>query len=139
MDQIIESFINKIKGTFTSSALQTSGMHFETWSSSKPVIQPFNEMGWGLPVRERTRFTDNWRKLLYDIFIQEEESWKKDFPTGSSLTNKEKFKEEYVTSQQIKSLFSRWSQLKQKGKLIDAENSEEPEDDSYLSYQGKSF
>ena len=53
---------------------------------------------------------------------------KKDFPTGSSLTNKEKFKEEYVTSQQIKSLFSRWSQLKQKGKLIDAENSEEPED-----------
>ena len=44
-----------------------------------------------------------------------------------------------MTSQQIKSLFSRWSQLKQKGKLIDAENSEEPEDDSYLSYQGKSF
>ena len=37
-----------------------------------------------------------------------------------------------MTSQQIKALFSRWSQLEQKGKLIDVENSKEHEDDSYL-------
>ena len=43
-----------------------------------------------------------------------------------------------MTSQQIKSLFSGWGQLKQKGKLklIDVENSKESKDDSYLSYQG---
>ena len=42
-------------------------------------------MGWGLPVRERTRFTANRRKLLYDIFIQEEESWKKISPQEAHL------------------------------------------------------
>ena len=137
MDQIKESFINRMKGTITSSSLQTSSIHFETSSSCKPVIQPFHEMGWSLPVRKRTRFTDKQRKLLYDIFIQGEESGKKVSPHQAHLQIRKSLKpEEYVTSQQIKSLFSRWSQLKQKGKLTDVEDSKEPKDDSYLSYQG---
>ena len=45
MNQIKESFINRMKGTITSPALQTSSIHFETSSFSKPVIRPFNEMG----------------------------------------------------------------------------------------------
>ena len=55
-------------------------------------MQPFDEMGQGLPVRKRTRFTDKQRKLLYDIFTHGEESGKKGFPTASSLTAKKKFK-----------------------------------------------
>ena len=78
--------------------------------------------------------------MQYDIFTHGEESGKKGFPTASSFTAKKNLKpKEYVTSQQIESLFTRWNQLKQKGKLIDVENSKEPEDDNYLSYQGKSF
>ena len=122
-----------MKGTITSSPMQTSSIHFETSSSSKPVMQPVNELGWGLPVRRRTIFTDKQRKLLYDIFIEREESGKKVFPQEAHLQIRKSLKpEEYVTSQQIKSLFSRWSQLEQKGKLIDVENSKEHEDDSYL-------
>ena len=94
-------------------------------------------MGWSLPVRKRARFTDKQRKLLYNIFIQGEESGKKVSPQQVHLQIRKSLKpEEYVTSQQIKSLFSRWSQLKQKGKLTDVEDSKEPKDDSYLSYQG---
>lgn len=114
MDQIIESFINKIKGTFTSSALQTSGMHFETWSSSKPVIQPFNEMGWGLPVRERTRFTDNWRKLLYDIFIQEEESWKKISPQEAHLQIRKSLKKNMWQANKLNHSFQDGANLSKK-------------------------
>ena len=141
MDRIKESFSNRMKGTITSTPLQTSSIHFETSRSSKPILQPFNEMGWALPIRKKTRFTDKQKKLLYDIFIQGEESGKKNSPHQAHLQiRKSLTPEEYVTPQQIKSLFSRWSQLKQKGKLMDTHNTEwpgdDPEDDSYLPYQG---
>ena len=86
--------------------------HFETSISSKPVIQPFNKMGWGLPVRKGTRFTDKQRKLLYDIFIHREELGKKVSPQQSHLQIREKFKNQKNMWQANKIL--RWSQLKQK-------------------------
>ena len=75
------------------------------------------------------------------IFLHMEKNLeKKVSPQQAHLQLRKNLKpKEYVTSQQIESLFTRWNQLKQKGKLIDVENSEEPEDDNYLSYQGKSF
>ena len=49
-------------------------------------------MGWGLPVRKGTRFTDKQRKLLYDIFIHREESGKKVSSQQGHLQIREKFK-----------------------------------------------
>ena len=67
-------------------------------------------MGWALPVKRKTKFSQKQRTMLFDLFMQGEKSGKKVSPKQAHLMLRKKLDpDNYVTSQQIRSLFSRWS------------------------------
>ncbi|XP_065678285.1 uncharacterized protein LOC136093230 [Hydra vulgaris] len=83
--------------------------------------------GWALPVRSSFRFSNQQKELLYKYFIRGEESGNKMSPEQVHMQlRRELPPDQYVTSQQIRSLFSRFSNLKRKGKLVEptTENNE---------------
>ena len=51
--------------------------------------------------------------MLFELFMQGEESGKKVSPEQANLMLRKKLEpDEYVTNQQVRSMFSRWSQMK---------------------------
>nr|XP_047145817.1 uncharacterized protein LOC124818777 [Hydra vulgaris] len=76
--------------------------------------------GWALPVRSSFRFSNQQKELLYKYFIRGEESGNKISPEQVHMQlRRELPPDQYVTSQQIRSLFSRFSNLKRKGALVE--------------------
>ena len=82
------------------------------------TMKCFHQVGWALPVRSTFRYSLKQKKVLCEYFIKGEANGKK--MTGSQvakLTRSSFTTSEYLTENQIKSLFSRWSKLKREGKL----------------------
>ena len=56
--------------------------------------------------------------MLFELFMQGEESGKKVSPEQANLILRKKLEpDEYVTNQQVRSLFSRWSHMKRDNTL----------------------
>lgn len=95
----------------------------------------FNSEGWALPTRSNFRYSTKQKRILYKYFIDGEESGRKMSPEEVHLLMRNDLTpSEYVTSQQIRSLFSRWSRQKMKGTLHnpleeDVQATNEEEDD----------
>ena len=106
-------------------------------NNSETTMQYFSTMGWALPVKKKTKFSQKQRTMLFEMFMQGEESGKKVSPEQAHLMLRKKLEpDEYVTSQQIKSLFSRWSQMKQDNTLTVTTQADPEDDDCSLEYEG---
>ena len=78
----------------------------------------FGQQGWALPKRNDFRYTVKQKVLLYDYFMIGETSGKKKSPEEVHLLIREHLEtKEYVTTQQIRSLYSRWSKQYREGTL----------------------
>ena len=74
--------------------------------------------GWALPTRSTFRYSMRQKDILYKLFMEGEVSGKKFSPEQVYLLiRKELQVSEYVTTQQIRSLFSCWSRLKKDNRL----------------------
>ena len=101
--------------------------------------------GWALPTRSTFRYSMRQKDILYKLFMEGEVlSGKKFSPEQVQLLIRKEFQvSEYVTTQQIRSLFSRWSRLKKDKRLnepidvgsTNADNEEEEE----VADQGNNF
>ena len=96
----------------------------ENISTKYPLMKLFTKEGWSLPTRKMFRYSYKQKKLLYDYFMEGELSKKKLSPEQvAKLLRKDLAPEEYVSVQQIRSLFSRWSKQYREGSLKEpAEN-----------------
>ena len=115
MDQVKESFIHIMKGNSSLASLNNLDVIQATSArnNSKTTMQSFSTMGWGSPVKKETKFSQKQRTMLYELFMPGQESGKKVSPEQAHLMLRKKLEpDEYVTSQQITPLFSRWSQMK---------------------------
>ena len=128
MDKVKMSFINHMKkssNAVTPFTVEPRSVQQKTNEIS--CLNQFSETGWALPVRQKFRFSSNQKKTLYKYFIDGETSGKKfSAQQVHLLIRRELDVDEYVTCQQIKSLFSRWSRM-EKDELL---NKNSNEDDS---------
>nr|XP_047141455.1 uncharacterized protein LOC124816344 [Hydra vulgaris] len=104
--------LDKVRNSFVYKMKITSQLNMPTSSSSNSAS--------ALPVRSSSRFSNQQKELLYKYFIRGEESGNKMSPEQVRMQlRRELPPDQYVTSQQIRSLFSRFSNLKRKGKLVE--------------------
>ena len=71
-----------------------------------------------LPAKKKIKFSQKQRTILFELSMQGEKLGKKVSPEQAHLILRKMLEpEKYMTSQQIRSLFSRWSQMKQDNTL----------------------
>ena len=79
----------------------------------------FAQKGWALPERSRFRYSNKQKTILYKYFMDGQNYGKKMSPEEAHQSMRKVVQpEEYVTAQQIRSLFSRWSRQQKEGKLV---------------------
>ena len=120
-DKVKQSFINRVKKSSNLHSLSLpscSNVSSVINIEGKIDVNPFNSIGWALPVRSNFRFSSKQKKILFKYFIDGEESGKKFSPEQVHLLLRKDLPiDEYVTSQQIRSLFSRWSKQRRQNTL----------------------
>ena len=143
MDLVKKLFVGKMKGTHQSHTQNLGAVESEVVENDTVTndlyTRFFGQKGWALPKRTEFRYSNTQKVLLYDYFIAGEESGRKRSPEEVHLMlRKDLLPDDYVTPQQIRSLFSRWSKLYREGKLkkpmeeeIDLENEDASEDNDH--------
>ncbi|XP_065683385.1 uncharacterized protein LOC124814016 [Hydra vulgaris] len=127
LDKVRNSFVNKMKITSQLNMPISSSSNSASVKDKPHCMNIFLLQGWALPVRSSFRFSNQQKELLYKYFIRGEESGNKMSPEQVHMQlRRELPPDQYVTSQQIRSLFSRFSNLKRKDKLVEptTENNE---------------
>ncbi|XP_047126302.2 uncharacterized protein LOC100212395 [Hydra vulgaris] len=127
LDKVRNSFVHKMKITSQLDMPISSSSNSASVKDKPHCMNIFLLQGWALPVRSSFRFSNQQKELLYKYFIRGEESGNKMSPEQVHMQlRRELPPDQYVTSQQIRSLFSRFSNLKRKGKLVEptTENNE---------------
>ena len=112
MDHVKQCYVNKMKISKPNALTTVLG---QLMSSEKAhlveypdQLRIFTKPGWASPSRKNFRFSDNKKKILYKVFMDGEVSGKKMSPEQVPLElRKVLTPSEYVSSQQIRSLFSR--------------------------------
>ena len=81
-------------------------------------LDMFMKKGWALPVRSKFRFSFQQKDILYTCFMNGEKTGNKVSPEEAASIIREKLSpKDYVTVQQIRSLFSRWCKQFREGTL----------------------
>ncbi|XP_065681689.1 uncharacterized protein LOC136095279 [Hydra vulgaris] len=127
LDKVRNSFVHKMKITSQLNMPISSSSNSASVKDKPHCMNIFLLQGRALPVRSSFRFSNQQKELLYKYFIRGEESGNKMSPEQVHMQlRRELPPDQYVTSQQIRSLFSRFSNLKRKGKLVEptTENNE---------------
>ena len=109
-----------MKGTHQSHSQNLGAVETDSSAEEHDLYENlFGQKGWALPKRSDFRYSNKQKVLLYKYFIDGEKSRKKKSPDEVHLLlRKDLSPQEYVTSQQIRSLFSRWSKQYREGTLI---------------------
>ena len=108
LDQVRKSFVQKMKITSQLHMPVISRAEEKVIETVPDCMKVFESQGWALPIRSKFRFSKQQKSLLYGYFIDGEESGKKMSPEQVHLLlRKDLSPDQYVTSQQIRSLFSR--------------------------------
>ena len=148
MDKVKQAYVTRMQNSSQSHfpeshyGYKTAAIDVNIACDLYPSLLSICSIGWALPVRSVFRFSFTQKKILHNIFIDGEKSNKKmSAEQAQQLMRKDLSPEQYVTAQQIKSLFSRWAKLYREGKLkepvetghqydeVDRESDEEYEDD----------
>ena len=124
MDRVKNAFVTKVKSSsqlhlpLSNDEVNIADMSLEDAIQCFPIMGKLKELGWALPVRSKFRFTYIQKKLLYGYFIEGEKTGKKmSLEQVEKLLRKALNPDQYVTVQQIKSLYSRWAKLLKYGLL----------------------
>ena len=124
MDTVKKNFVSKMKAiTQSTRDIYSSEAHIadiDLTSACKeiPLMSVFSRPGWALPIRNTFRYSYEQKIFLYNVFKEGEETGKKMSPEQVHMKMRKQFSaNQYVTVQQIKSLFSRWSSEQRKGYL----------------------
>ena len=112
MDHLKQRYVNKMKmskpnalSTVSGQLLSSEKAHFVEYHDQLCI---FTKPRWVLPMRKDFRFSEKQKKILYKVFVDGEVSGKKMSPEQVHLELiKVLTPSEYVSSQQIHSLFSR--------------------------------
>ena len=126
MDSVHNKILNKMKKSSMTNILSEPA---ERSSNSKldvvngqnsPTFSEFNEMGSCLPMRKNFRFREHQKRILLKVFMKDENSGKKVTPEMAAQEIRQQLNRDYyVTPQQVKSLYSRWSKQMQNGTFKD--------------------
>ena len=101
-----------------------------------PLMSIFSSPGWALPVRSNFHYSYEQKKFFCDSFKEGEISVKKMSPEQVHLKMRKDFSpSQYVTVQQIKSLFSRMTAEQRKGTLKEPTKISQPEE--YVVSEGE--
>ena len=124
MDRVKNAFVTKMKSSsqlhlpLSNDEVNIADMSLEDAVQCFPIMGRLKELGWALPIRSKFRFTYIQKKLLYGYFIEGEKTGKKMSPEQvEKLLRKALNPDQYVTVQQIKSLYSRWAKFLKDGQL----------------------
>ena len=113
MNKVKRTFITKMKLSAVNNLPLSTNCRISTIQSHCPLFDIFDKEGWALHTRSKFRFNDKQKTLLWQYSIDGEKSGKKKTPEEvHMLLRKDLQPEDYVTPQQIKSLFSRWTREK---------------------------
>nr|XP_047142873.1 uncharacterized protein LOC124817114 [Hydra vulgaris] len=140
LDKVRNSFVHKMKITSQLNMPISSSSNSASVKDKSHCMNIFLLQGWALPVRSSFRFSNQQKELLYKYFIRGEESGNKmSLEQVHMQLRRELPPDQYVTSQQIRSLFSRFSNLKRKGKLVEptTENNENSQVNNNKEVYGK--
>ncbi|XP_065670094.1 uncharacterized protein LOC136088903 isoform X2 [Hydra vulgaris] len=140
LDKVRNSFVHKMKITSQLNMPISSSSNSASVKDKPHCMNIFLLQGWALPVRSSFRFSNQQKELLHKYFIRGEESGNKMSPEQVHMQlRRELPPDQYVTSQQIRSLFSRFSNLKRKGKLVEptTENNENSQVNDNKEVYGK--
>ena len=131
MDRVKNAFVTKVKSSsqlhlpLSNDEVNIADMSLEDAVQCFPIMGKLNELGWALPIRSKFRFNYIQKKLLYGHFIEGEKTGKKMSPEQvEKLLRKALNPDQYVTVQQIKSLYSRWAKLLKDGQLEEPKEKE---------------
>ena len=122
MDKVKKSYVSLMKVSTPNTTIdvrseESFNMSMDIACTQHPVMDSFNIQGWALPTRSSFRYSTNQKKILYELFMQGEKNNKKLTPEQVQQEIRKKLSiEEFVTSRQVKSLYSRWAKLLKKGK-----------------------
>ncbi|XP_065644396.1 uncharacterized protein LOC136075369 isoform X2 [Hydra vulgaris] len=117
IDRARHSYVDKMN---LNSSLNSSDYLLLSYSIIKQGIENFtNITGWALPKRKVFRYSSKQKTLLMQMFMAVEERGKKMSPEQVHQQLRTMLKpSEYVTTQQIRSLFCRWSKQKRTERLV---------------------
>ena len=121
-DKVKTSFVERMKSTVHSHSYSSLSVQTAENGSNEIYDRFFKEQGWALLVRHHFRYTAQQKKLLYKHLEMErwdgEKKGKKLSPDEVHLLlRKELSTKDYVTAQQIRSLFSNWCKMLRQGTL----------------------
>jgi hypothetical protein len=128
MDLVRSSYLQKMKCSSmlhlpSQEASDIATIDLEKAKTSSPSFVEVSKEGWALPVRSNFRFSQYQKKILYKLFLTGEETGRKVSPEDAEMEIRKQLDvSQYVTSQQIKSLFSRWSKKLRNGTLLLVDN-----------------
>ena len=106
LDKVKSKFITKMKLSAVNNLPLSTNCRISSIQSYYPLLDIFNEEGWALHTRSKFRFNDKQKTLLWQYFIDGEKSGKKKKPEEvQMLLRKDLQPQDYVTPEQIKSLF----------------------------------
>lgn len=125
----ITSTLDKVRLTYSGKLKLSTCVSFttenETLKSNTSEKSVF-ETGWALPERKKTRFTFKQKQFIYNIFIKGQQTGIKSSPQSAVTEMREKMDHngrklfqqfEYLTTSQIRSLFSNMASQQRKGSL----------------------
>ena len=113
MDNVKSTFITKMKSSAVNNLPMSSTCRISSMQSNCPLFDIFNREGWALHTRSNFLFNDKQKALLWNYFINGEKTGKKETPEEVHMVLRKVLQpHDYVTPQQIKSLFSRWTREK---------------------------
>ena len=118
MDFVRSSFVEKLKSTSHLHSEQTY-LDVQTVDEAEfPLMKKISERGWALPLRQYFRYNYQQKKLLYDFFMEGERTGKKKSPDEVHLLIRSSLRvDDWVTPQQIRSLFSTFAKKLKEGSL----------------------
>ena len=131
MDRVKNAFVTKMKSSsqlhlpLSKDEVNIADMSLEDAVQCFPIMGKLKELGWALLIRSKFGFTYIQKKLLYGYFIEGEKTGKKIcLEQVEKLLRKALNPDQYVTVQQIKSLYSRWAKLLKDGQLEEPKEKE---------------
>ena len=125
MDIVRASYVEKIKVSSclhstlpSSSESMVDEVSLHEALLDTPLVEEISSRGWALPQRTKFTYSLALKLLLFDIFVDGEKSGMKKSPEEVEMIVRQNFKpDQYVTTVQIWSLFSRWSMQFKAGTL----------------------
>ena len=126
MDKVRSCFVRKMKLSSSehlshpTTKVTTVDETMTDACSKVSLMSFFAEQGWAIPTRAFYRYPIDLKKFLYDLFIEGEDTGRKKSPEEVEQLVRANFSaDKYVTVQQIRSLFTRFSTAYREGTLKD--------------------